>query len=307
MRTHKKGSFRLVHRNVWETVSKFGEGYHREALVIMYLETGPHSNYTGLFHASIVDISNYTCLTVQEVLQAIDNLSGWGLIVYDKDRQMVFVKGMLQRQLGTSTPNADNMKGVFYHIERMPEESLAVEAFISANRELPKIEDLYRVMYGGDDPGGVTGGSNQGGHPNERLETLDLRLETRDVKRENVIPQKASGTTLCGQPSSSTPESSSKPDGNPQINGSPIGSYGKPTPEKAKAKASGKVKPGNGHGKSDAQLKKKGLAIAKRKVASGEWDLSEASDKLRSEYGYTNEDINTREVSDALGLSQGAR
>jgi hypothetical protein len=162
-------------------------------------------------------------------------------------------------------------------------------------------------MYGGDDPGGVPGGSNQGGHPNERLETLNLRLETRDEKRENVIPQKTRGTTSSVQPSSSTTESTSKPDGDPQINGSPFGSRRRSTPEKANPKASGKGNPGNGNGLSDAQKKKKGLAIAKKKVASGEWDLSEASVKLRGEYGYTNEDINTREVSDALGLSQGAR
>ena len=160
------------------------------------------------------------------------------------------------------------------------------------------------MMYGGDDPGGVTGGSNEGGYPNERLETLNLRLETRDERRENVIPQKPSGTTLYVQPSSSIPESKSNPDGI-QINRSPIGTHGKPTTEKAKAKVSGRGIPGNGHDLSNAEAKKKGLAIAKKKVASGEWDLSEASDKLRSEYGYTNEDINTREVSDASDCPRG--
>ena len=286
---------------------KLGKDAHREAFVFLYLETGPHSNYTGLFQAPIVDIAKYTRLTDTEVIRAIDRLSEWGWIVYDKDRQMVFVKGMLQRQLGTSTPNADNTKGIVYHVERMPEESPAVEAFISANREISEIEDLQKVMYGGDDPGGVTGGSNKGGHPNERLETLDLRHETRNEKRENVIPQKTRGTTLRVQPSSPTFESTSTSTPNGNVKDSPIGSYGKATPEKSKAKVSGKGNPGNGNNLSDAQLKKEGLAIAKEKVATGEWDLSEASEKLRGEYGYTNEDINSREVSDALGLSQGAR
>ena len=150
MKAHKKGSFRIAHRSVWEMFTKFGKDTHPEAIVYLYLETGPHSIYTGLFQAPIVDISKYTCLTVPEVVQAIDNLSRWGLIVYDNDRQMVFVKGMLQRQLGTSTPNADNTKGVFYHVERMPEGSSAVEAFISANREIPEIRgSLQSDVRGG--------------------------------------------------------------------------------------------------------------------------------------------------------------
>ena len=163
MRALKKGTFRLVHRTVWEDLATFGKGNHREVVVLLYLETGPHSNYTGLFQAPVVDIARYTCLTVAEVHKAIENLLRLGWIVYDGDRQMVFVKGMLQRQLGTKTPNEDNLKGVIFHVERMPEESPAVEAFITANREIPEIEDLFEVMYGPEVPGGVTEGVTQGG------------------------------------------------------------------------------------------------------------------------------------------------
>ena len=159
MKVFKKGTFRLTHRDVWEALSKLGEGKHREAIVFLYLETGPHSNYTGLFQAPLVDIARYTSLTKREVLGAIGNLSRLGLIVYDKGRQLVFVKGMLQRQLGTSTLNEDNTKGVVYHVERMPEESPAVQSFVSSNREIPEMDGLYEEMY----PGGVIPGGDPRG------------------------------------------------------------------------------------------------------------------------------------------------
>jgi hypothetical protein len=311
MKALKKGSFRLVHRNIWEALAKFGKGNHREAIVFLYLETGPHSNYTGLFQAPLIDIAKYTCLTIAEVLQAIDNLSRWGWIVYDKDRQMVFVKGMLFRQLGTTTPNEDNLKGVIFHVERMPEESPAVEAFISANREIPEIDELFKAMYGGVNPGGVSGGATEGltkgTTPTRdlRLETLNSKLETSNEKQESVNAEKSLASTARVQPLSSTPESTSTPDGKTPVKGSPIGSPGKSTPGEAKSKGAGKGKPGNGHGLSDAGLKKKGLAIAKKKLASGEWDLGHVSEVLRREYGFTSADINTKVVSDALCLFPG--
>ena len=143
MKTHKKGSFRPIHRTVWEMFPKLGMDAHREAIVYLYLESGPHSHYTGIFTAPVVDIAKYTCMTSAEVIQAIDILSRRGLIVYDKERQMVFVKGMPQRQLGTATPNEDNVKGIVYHVERMPEESPAVEAFRTANSDLPETDELH--------------------------------------------------------------------------------------------------------------------------------------------------------------------
>jgi len=300
----KKGSFRLVHRTVWEELAKFGKGNHREALVFLYLETGPHSNYTGLFQAPLVDIAKYTCLTVAEVLQVVDALSRGSWIVYDKDRQMVFVKGMLQRQLGTSTPNEDNTKGVIYHVERMPEESPAVEAFISANREISKIDDLYEVMYGGEDPGGVSGRFTKGSTPTRdfELKTLNLELDTRNEKHITVDAVKSPASTSSVQSSSSIPESTSTPDVNPQVKVLPIGSPGK-SEDKSKAKASGKGKPGNGM--STAAVKRKGLAIARKKIDSLEWDLSQVSEALRNDYGFTSEEINSKEVLDALCLFPG--
>lgn len=278
MRALKKGSFRLVHRNLWEAFAKFGKGHHREAFVFLYLETGPHSNYTGLFQAPLVDIARYTSMTNAEVIDAIDNLSRWGWIVYDKDRQMVFVPGMLQRQLGTKTPNEDNLKGVIFHVERLPEESPAVEAFISANRGIPEIDDLFEVMFG-----------------------------TLNDKQLTVIPKKDFGITSSVPTISSTPESPSTPDGKPKLKYSPDGSSPSSTPEagkaKPKSKASGRGKRGNG--KSDAWMKKKGLRIAAEKFDSLEWDLARISEELRNTYGFTSEEINSKEVRDALGIFQG--
>lgn len=306
MRALKKGSFRLVHRNVWENLAKFGKGNYREALAFLYLETGPHSNYTGLFQAPLVDIAKYTSMTNAETVQAIGNLSRAGWIVYDQDRQMVFVKGMLQRQLGTSTPNEDNTKGVLYHVERMPEESPAVESFITANREMPEIDELYEIMYGGDTPGGDTGGLTTGATPTRdfELKTLNLKLETSNEKLHTVIAVKSPALTPCVQPSSSSPNST--PNGNvyddtPCEDLSPLGSSSTSTPgSKSKAKASGKGKRGNGHGLSNAQMKTKGLKIVAKNYHAGKLDVAELSNVLRNEYGYTQAEINSPVVMDTL-------
>jgi hypothetical protein len=58
-----------------------------DRLVYLYLEAGPLSHYTGLFQIHLVDIAEYAGLSAKEVLQALDRLSGWGLIVYDPSRQ----------------------------------------------------------------------------------------------------------------------------------------------------------------------------------------------------------------------------
>ena len=112
----------------------------------------------------------------------------------------------------------------------------------------------------------------------------------------SVDPGKTPASTARVQSDSSTPpESTSTTD--LKINGSPIGSHGK-----SNATASGRGKPDNGNGLSSAQTKRKGLRIAAKKHASGEWNLDKVSEVLRNDYGFNPEDMNSREVMDALSL-----
>lgn len=279
---HKKGTYRILLTSVWNMFRKTS-ATPADRLVFMYLEAGPRSHYTGLFQVHLVDIAEYTGLSDKEVLQALEKLARWELIVYDPSRQLVFVKGMLQRQLGTSTPNENNVTGIVYYVERMAEDSPAVTSFLEANREIPAINDLLECVPGGDPlgvPRGVEGGVPPGGSPgvephgggptrDVRRETFDVILETGDGKRENVIPQKNCGTTARVQPSSSTSE-----------------------PGKSKIKASGKGKPtpSNGNGKKGAALDE-----VVHLVNCGEIDLAQASERLRAS-GFSSAEINSPEI-----------
>ena len=185
--------------------STFGLGRHKEALVFLYFETGPVTTWTGLFPAPIVDIAKFTCLTVREVLDAINTLSGWGLIVYDHDRQLVCVKGLLLRQ-ARYRPNEDQVTGIVRHVEEMPEDSPAVIAFIKEHLDTPELAEHFECMYTPPPTPpdrGVQEGTEQGIGGEVRSKNLEVRTENEEgitnsgiTRNDRVIPSRV-------QPSSS--------------------------------------------------------------------------------------------------------
>jgi hypothetical protein len=54
----KAGSFRLLHGGVYKVLSTLKPEQHREHRVFIYLEAGPNSHYSGLFHAFPADIAD---------------------------------------------------------------------------------------------------------------------------------------------------------------------------------------------------------------------------------------------------------
>ena len=141
----KAGSFRLLHGGVYKLLSTLAPEQHREHRVFLYLEAGPNSHYSGLFHAFPADISKYTLVPAREVLEVLRNLQRIGWIRFDEDRQLVHVLGMLKRQLGTQTLNEDNTKGVVYYVERMPD-SPAVFSFMEENRDIPEFAEILHSL-----------------------------------------------------------------------------------------------------------------------------------------------------------------
>jgi hypothetical protein len=143
----KKGTYRVVHNGVYAMFDKLDLSVE-ERLIFLYVETAPASNYTGLYYLSPCDISRATRIPRKIVDATMVSLSGRGLIVHDADRQLIFVHGMMARQNSSFADTEDNRTGIMYHVERMPEDSPAVDAFIEAQREVP---DLYELLeaYGG--------------------------------------------------------------------------------------------------------------------------------------------------------------
>lgn len=140
----KKGSFRMAHKNLWRMIRGLGKEAHREALVMLFLETSPLAHYTGLYQTSIYDGAAYCCMSPKEVENALHGLAKRGLIVYDDHRQFVYVRGMAARQLGTNEFNDKNLQGIAYYAERLPEDSPAVQAFVADYSEnYPEIADFF--------------------------------------------------------------------------------------------------------------------------------------------------------------------
>jgi hypothetical protein len=139
----KAGSFRLLHGGIYKMLSTtLAPEQHREHRVFLYLEAGPNSHYSGLFHAFPADIAKYTLVPVREVPGVLRNLERIGLIVFDEDRQLVHVRGMLKRQLGTQTLNDDNAAGIVHYTERMPDDSSAVLSFMEENRDISEFNEI---------------------------------------------------------------------------------------------------------------------------------------------------------------------
>jgi len=181
----KPGSFRLLHGGIYKVLAKLPPEQHREHRVYLYLEAGPNSHYSGLFHAFPADISKYTLVPIKEVPGTLRNLEKMGWIVYDKDRQLVHVCGMLKRQLGATELNEDNQKGIVYYIERMPENSPAVLAFLEENREIAEFDAILE-----DIPPPVPPRVLPPGTPHPVTPTSDIRLQTSDLetmKHDTVI------------------------------------------------------------------------------------------------------------------------
>lgn len=140
----KNGSFRMLHRNHWRSFRK--NKIRRETLLaLIAIETGPwgEGHYTGCFQLGIYDIMDYTGLTEKEVSHAIDILERHGGIVFDRERHVMYVHGMLERQCPNYAANGNNIiQGIANHIERMPEGSRAVAAFINAQSNVPELFEL---------------------------------------------------------------------------------------------------------------------------------------------------------------------
>lgn len=179
-----KGSFRTLHRTVWEMFLKLGGISLRERMVFLYFEGGPFTHWSGLFAASIVDIVRFTGLDDKEVHQAIVNLSRLGMIVFDFDRQMVFVKGLLIRQLGYS-PNEKQALGIVRHVEELPGDSPAVRGFVREHKDTPELSEHFEGLYDGDDtPPGTPADTPPGTPPEEKLEVGSTKSEVGSTKSE---------------------------------------------------------------------------------------------------------------------------
>lgn len=154
----------MLHRNWWRKCrSRKIRG--DILLVYVFLEAGPGGagQYTGLYRVSVDEISDYTGLSNKAVETCLQLLEKSNQIVYDYRKQVVFVQDMLDTQSPNFGSSENSLQGVAHHVERMPEGSKAVLAFIKHSEEnYPELFELIEGYLEGYEDGDIE-------------QTLDLR------------------------------------------------------------------------------------------------------------------------------------
>lgn len=147
--------FRIARKSVWDTCKELPAGAFHLAFVLHFFETGPMVNWSGLYLAPPVDIAIFTRLPIEAVNAAIDGLERRELITYDKARQLVYVKGLLARQMPRRL-SENQARGLVRRVKEFADDSPAVKAFLREHMETPGLAAYLRV--GNGDSNGVSNG-----------------------------------------------------------------------------------------------------------------------------------------------------
>jgi hypothetical protein len=122
-------SFRILRPETWSLLQSYGLT-PKERLVFLFLETGPFTHFSGLFHCAPVDLAGGAGLSEREAQTALTKLISSGLVNFDPTRFLHFIPGLAVRQLGTECFNVKHRAGMLAQLARLPKESPAVQAFI---------------------------------------------------------------------------------------------------------------------------------------------------------------------------------
>lgn len=122
-------SFRILRPETWSLLQSYGLT-PIERLVFLFLETGPFTHFSGLFHCAPVDLAGGAGLSEREARTALAKLTSSGLVIFDPTRFLLFIPGLAVRQLGTECFNVKHRAGMLAQLARLPKESPSAQAFI---------------------------------------------------------------------------------------------------------------------------------------------------------------------------------
>ncbi|MCZ2291630.1 MAG: helix-turn-helix domain-containing protein, partial [Burkholderiales bacterium] len=97
-------------------------------LTWLLLSTAPETNLAGIVPAHPAVIAKLCGIKTREAATALAQLDQLGLIDYDAERCVVWIRGHMARQLGAMKPNAAQVRGAAAVLDRMPETDM-VAAF----------------------------------------------------------------------------------------------------------------------------------------------------------------------------------
>ena len=266
-------SFRSIKPGRWAELA--GKNLSPDALLLgLFAELGPTAHYSGLYFLPLPDICEQTGLRESAVLAAMDELERAGVVIFDRSRMLVFVPGMMLRQLLLPVLNAKQTKGVLAYVERLPRSSPLLRAFLHE--------------HGLNFPGGGSDTS-----PDTSIDTPpDTGIDTPPDRKREVRREKGEGRLEKGEGKARKGNHGDSPDDGPAKEKAGAASLDSKSPEADQGNGAGKVR----------SIKTVALQDIARKVGAREISVDEASLRLRT-FGFTTKEINSPSI---IGLFKAA-
>ena len=164
-------------------------------IVALYLMTGPHSEWTGVFHCPILYIAHETGMTMEGASKALARLIEVGFCLFDEASDTVFVKSMARFQIGPDLKESDKrVAGLRNEVSKWPESRIKT-AFL----ELYNIPFCLGFMKGDGSPFGApskpragartrTGAGNTPQPPKGGIPPIGFKAWLEALKAENEKP-----------------------------------------------------------------------------------------------------------------------
>lgn len=90
-------------------------------IVALYLMTGPHSEWTGVFHCPILYIAHETGLSMEGASKGLQSLIEGGFCDYEESSETVFVTNMAAYQIGEELKESDKrVQGLRNEVRKWP-------------------------------------------------------------------------------------------------------------------------------------------------------------------------------------------
>ena len=114
-------------------------------IVALYLMTSPHANMIGVYHCPLIYIAEETGSPLKGASKALRRLSEGGFCEVDEDFSVIFVKTMIEWQIGKALDVKDNrVKSIRREVENIISPRLKQRFLITHGRRYHLIDEHWK-------------------------------------------------------------------------------------------------------------------------------------------------------------------
>lgn len=126
-------AYKIIHEQFW-TDPKIKNLSLEHKFLFLYLITNPHSHSTGIYYLQKKVIALDTGID-RGIDRGIKELSERGLISYDNDIEIIFIKNMLRHQSANQIYNDNQIKGIVKHLKTL-HNTILIKDFLDFYKDL---------------------------------------------------------------------------------------------------------------------------------------------------------------------------